>query len=285
MRDLAHRVAVVTGGASGIGLALAELLGREGMSVVIADVEDRALERAERQLRDLGTNVRAFRTDVSSAEQVQRLADGVFEELGNVHLLCNNAGVGGLGGSPLWERPLREWEWVFGVNVWGVVHGIRSFVPRMHASGEPGHVLNTASIAGHLSGGGIYGASKHAVVSISESLDRQLREVKSSIGVTVLCPAFVRTNIASGSRNMPASLSAEMSPGATQRHTQWRTMVEERVAGGLDAAEVAARAVAAVVEDRLYALVGPEPVKVAIRERADAILAGRAPADPRSPGR
>jgi len=162
MRSFKGRVAVVTGGASGIGLGLARRFVQEGMKVVIGDVETAALESAHSEL-SAGGEVLAVEVDVANAEQVQLLADRAFEHFGGVHILCNNAGVGeSISGHRLWEQPLEEWQWLMEVNVWSVVYGLRAFVPRMLQQGSEGHVLNTASVAGLVDAGGIYGATKHA---------------------------------------------------------------------------------------------------------------------------
>ena len=168
MKEFKDRTAVITGAASGIGYALAERFGAEGMNVVMADVEEAALEAAHNKLSDLGVNAIAVKTDVSQAEQLEHLADRAFEEFGAVHILCNNAGVSGGGMLPLWEQPLNNWNWVMGVNLWGVIHGIRAFMPRMVEQGTEGHVINTASPAGLLHGRGIYGITVHPCGSLSE---------------------------------------------------------------------------------------------------------------------
>jgi NAD(P)-dependent dehydrogenase (short-subunit alcohol dehydrogenase family) len=210
MQEFRGRAAVVTGGASGIGFALAERAATEGMTVVLCDIEASALEAAAASLRDRGFIVLSHRVDVSRAEEVEALAARVFNELGAVHLLCNNAGVLGRE-RPAWENSVADWQWVLGVNVWGVIHGIRSFVPRMLTSGEEGHIVNTASMAGLVTGGlgtAVYDASKHAVVSLSESLYRDLVVRQTKVSASVLCPGAVSTNIFAAERNRPAELGA-----------------------------------------------------------------------------
>jgi NAD(P)-dependent dehydrogenase (short-subunit alcohol dehydrogenase family) len=212
MHEFEGRVAVVTGAASGIGFAMAERFAQEGMHVVLADVEEPALEAAVTQLRQAEHDVLGVLTDVSRAEAVEALAQRAFETYGNVHVLCNNAGVAGAGGSSgaVWEKSDRDWQWAFGVNYWGVLNGIRAFVPRMLDAGEEGHVVNTASIAGVTSNiFGIYGVTKHAVVALSEYLHRSLMEADAKVGASVLCPSFVTTNLGTSDRNRPAELQNE----------------------------------------------------------------------------
>jgi NAD(P)-dependent dehydrogenase (short-subunit alcohol dehydrogenase family) len=203
------RLAVITGAASGIGLALASRAAREGMRVVLADVEAKALETATESLRASGATVFPHQIDVRDEAEVEALANRVYNEFGAVHLLCNNAGVLNRN-KPTWEHSIADWQWVLGVNVWGVVHGIRAFVPRMLASGEEGHVVNTASMAGLVTGGigtAVYDASKHAVLSLSESLFKDLAIAQNKVSASVLCPGAVNTNIFTAERNRPTDLS------------------------------------------------------------------------------
>src|SRR5215469_527964 len=198
------KVAVVTGAASGIGFALAERFGRDGLNVVLADVEQSALEKAADRVRALGVETLAVNTDVSNPASVDSLAHAAVGRFGAVHVLCNNAGVSSL--ADPWFGPLSTWSWVLGVNFWGVVHGIRAFLPVLAAQGE-GHIVNTASVAGLVPGvGPIYDATKHAVVAISEDLYQAMNVAMLPIGVSVLCPGWVRTSIAQADRNWPQSL-------------------------------------------------------------------------------
>ena len=208
MQDFTEKVAVVTGGASGIGLALARRFAAEGMRIVLGDVEAPALEDAVAKLRSDGTEVIGVVTDVSDAEQVQALADAAVAEFGAIHVACNNAGVGGGGLS--WEEPLSTWQWVLGVNLWGVIHGVHSFVPVLMRQ-ESAHIVNTASVAGLTAAPfmGPYNASKHAVVAISETLHHELAMTAPQVKVSVLCPGWVNTNIADSARNRPPSLTVE----------------------------------------------------------------------------
>lgn len=266
------RVAIVTGGASGLGFAIAGRLGAEGARVVLVDVEAPALERAQAELAERGMDVRAHRADVSDPEAVEALAERVFGELGTVHLLVNNAGVGGVRAQPLWQKPLEEWRWILGVNLFGVVHGVRSFVPRMLERGEPGHVVNTASVAGVSFAGGIYAASKHAVVSLSESLYRQLRTAGAPIGVSVLCPGLVRTQIWNASRNVPEDLAAVTADLDTPTDREWRRRLEQVVeTEGVAPESVADALLGAIRDERLYVVVAPESLRDGMRRRFERI--------------
>src|SRR6516164_1440114 len=206
MKEFQGKVAVVTGAASGIGRALAEKSAQEGMKVVLADVEESALWQAEYELQVSGAQVLAVRTDVSQAGEVEALAKITFDTYGAVHLLFNNAGVGG--GTTVWESSLADWEWVLGVNLGGVIHGIHCFVPRMLAQGSEGHIVNTASSTGLVasSGLGIYKVSKHGVVTLSETLACELAARGARLKASVLCPEWVNTRIMDAERNRPQAL-------------------------------------------------------------------------------
>ena len=210
MRELEGKVAVVTGAASGIGLGLATRFAEEGMKVVLADIEAPALEAAVSTLRRAERDVIGVRTDVSSYESVEALAAKAVETYGKVHVLCNNAGVGG--GNLLWLTTDQDWRWIMGVNLWGVINGIRAFVPGMIAHGEEGHIVNTASLAGITTPtvDAIYAATKHAVVAISEALYFQLHVTGTKLSASVLCPGFVQTNIVDSARNRPQELRNEV---------------------------------------------------------------------------
>lgn len=220
MQDFEGKVAVVTGAASGIGFALAERAGSEGMTVVMADIEESALESAAAKLREKGYKATPHRLDVTSPEQVEALADRVYRELGAVHLLCNNAGVL-TEEKATWEATPADWQWTLSVNVWGVINGVRAFVPRMLAGGEVGHIVNTASMAGLITGragNAVYDASKHACLSLTESLYRDLVIRQTKVSASVLCPGAVLTKIFESERNRPAELGGGTGPvvaGAT----------------------------------------------------------------------
>jgi NAD(P)-dependent dehydrogenase (short-subunit alcohol dehydrogenase family) len=204
MKDFSSKVAVITGAASGIGLSIAERAVHEGMRVVLADIETEELKRIEDALESAGANVLAVPTDVSVMANVETLACRAFETFGSVDVLFNNAGVGG-GGGNIWDIPLADWEWVLGVNLWGVVHGIRAFVPRMIDQNTECHVVNTASVAGlcYIGTGATYTVSKYAVVAISETLSSELARAGTRVGVSVLCPSLVRTRFLDSGRNRP----------------------------------------------------------------------------------
>jgi NAD(P)-dependent dehydrogenase (short-subunit alcohol dehydrogenase family) len=272
MEDLQGKVAVVTGGASGIGRAVAAKAAAEGMKVVIADIEEGALKEAERDLGAGGADVLAVETDVADAASVRQLRDRALDRYGAVHLVHNNAGVG-LGG-PIWDIPESDWRWILGVNLWGVVHGVATFVPLFIEQGE-GHVVNTASIAGLTTAPflGPYNATKQAVVAISETLYKDLQAAGATgVGVSVLCPGFVQTRIAESDRNRPAWAPDREVAGATEM----RTAVQAMVDGGIPTATVADRVLAAVRTNTFYILTHPE-LDEALRTRFDDILEGRPP--------
>jgi NAD(P)-dependent dehydrogenase (short-subunit alcohol dehydrogenase family) len=252
MEELDGKTAVVTGAASGIGLALARRLGAEGMRVVLADVEDEALARAAVELAAAGVASIAVRTDVSRGEDVEALAQRATEAFGAVHLVCNNAGV--FAGGNSWEVSLADWEWILGVNLWGVIHGLRTFVPRLLAHGEPAHVVNTASMAGLMSNpfAAPYTVSKHAVVALSEVLYHELTLNGSKVGVSVLCPEAVATRIGEAERNRPGGASE--GDAETPARALVRTALQQAVGRGLAPEVMADRVVRAVRERRFYVL-------------------------------
>jgi NAD(P)-dependent dehydrogenase (short-subunit alcohol dehydrogenase family) len=226
--ELRGRTAVVTGGASGIGRALTRALAREGANVVIADLDEPAMEAVAADVRGVGVKSLTVRTDVTDLGQVQALAARAFDAFGGVHVLCNNAGVAAWGG--LETATHRDWQWVLGVNLWGVIHGIEAFVPRMIARGEPSHIVNTASMAGLIAskGLGVYNTSKYAVVGLSETLAKDLKPYR--IGVSVLCPMGVQTRIRDSERNRPAALRNEAQGGAEAVELIGRYLAPEAVA-------------------------------------------------------
>ena len=278
--DLKGRVAVVTGGASGIGRGMAEAFVDEGMKVVLGDVEQSALDETVASMRSSGADVVGVQCDVSKQESVDALAKAALDAFGAVHVLCNNAGVAGDTG-PSWERSLEDWEWVMGVNVMGVLHGIRSFVPILLEQGEEGHVVNTASIAGLISGGGTYGVSKHACVALTESLFGELAQHGPKIGVSVLCPGWVRTRIIEAERNrpeMPREAPGEVAPLAALM----RKVVEGAIESGLDPREVGGMVVDAIKTRRFYILT--HPWQHMVEHRMQNILESRDPIGMPPPG-
>jgi NAD(P)-dependent dehydrogenase (short-subunit alcohol dehydrogenase family) len=212
MKELAGRVAVVTGAASGMGLAFAQRFADEGMSVVLADIESEPLAMAEASIRAKGAKALAVRTNVLEGGEIERLADAAFATFGNVHVLCNNAGVAGGAPAPVWEAPLRDWDWVMGVNFYGVLRGIQAFLPRMLAKGEEGHIVNTASVAGLLTGANPYSVAKQGVVCLTEGLYRDLRAAGAKVSASVLCPGWVNTQIGEAERNRPPEYGAAQDP-------------------------------------------------------------------------
>ena len=250
MRELAGRTAFVPGGASGIGFALGHAFARAGMKVMLADIEAEALTAAVKRLRVSGPDVRGVCCDVADPVSVERAAAASFEAFGHVHVVCNNAGVGG--GSGIDNISVDNWRWVLDVNLMGVVHGIRSFLPHIRAHGEGGHIVNTASMAGMNSGLGFspYSASKFAVVNMSEGLAMQLAPL--GIGVTVLCPGFVRTRIWESGRNRPERYGPSQSPDPASDAGKLAANLAELGRSGLDPCDVAAQVVGAMRENELY---------------------------------
>jgi len=277
MRDLSGKVAVVTGGASGIGRALAERFAREGMKIVLADVEEKALSETREALAAGGAQVLAVPTDVSRAEQVDELARRTFDAFGTAHVVCNNAGVSVAG--PAWQPSEADWAWVLGVNLWGVIHGIRAFVPRLVSQGE-GHVVNTASIAGLISapGMGPYCATKHAVVALSECLFHDLAIATSGkVKVSVLCPAWVNTRIAESDRNRPAS-APRRERERTSHEQRMEGLVRAAVAGGIPPHVVAEKVLAAIVGERFWILTHSK-TKKGVERRLRGVVDGTDPAN------
>ena len=278
MKDLAGRVAVVTGAASGIGRALAHELSRAGMSVVLADIETTPLEEAAHEVEVSGGRALAVRTNVSNADSVLALAERAREACGGFHVVCNNAGVFSAG--PSWQVPLSDWEWVLGVNVWGVIHGIRAFVPGLLAQPEGGHVVNTASMAGLTSGplAGAYYASKHAVVSLSETLYHEMQQRDPSVGVSVLCPELIATAIGRSERNRPEHLARKEGEADAPEIALVEGVLRSAAPTGLAASEIAIRVVQGVRDDRFWILPpGDDPWLETCRRRLDDIRLGRNP--------
>lgn len=279
MKQLRDRVAVVTGGASGIGRALAERLGAEGMKLAVADVEADALQATVQALEKQGIEAIPVVTDVTQADQVSALAERTLDAFGAVHVVCNNAGV--FAGGPCWEAPLSDYEWVIGVNVWGVIHGIRTFVPILLSQGSEGHVVNTASMAGVtcMPFSGPYTMSKHAVLSLSETLYLELEARDSKIGVSVLCPEAVATRISDAERNRPAHLKRQEgeAPPSPERELVERA-IREFIAQGAPPAEMAERVVDAIREDRFYIFSEEDdPWRRSCDNRSEDIRLGRNP--------
>jgi len=269
MKDFKGKVAVVTGAASGIGRAIAQRAVAEGMRVVLADIEADALAKAAEAMK--GGTVLPYPVDVSDAGAMEAMAEAVYKNFGAVHLLFSNAGVAP-DGKPAWAQSLDTWKWVIDVNLYGVIHGLRSFVPRMLAGGEEGHVVNTASVAG-LSGGPMispYFATKHAVVGLSESLYMELKMANARVSASVLCPAFVKTRIGESGRNRPTGGS---SPAALD---EFSVMVRGLIEQGVSPESIADKVFEAIQEEQFWILTHPE-FDAAIRERVEGMLERRNP--------
>jgi NAD(P)-dependent dehydrogenase (short-subunit alcohol dehydrogenase family) len=270
MRELAGKGAFVTGAASGIGLAMATAFAHEGMKVMLADIEPQALDKAVDALRASGADIRGVVCDVADPASVERAAEASFGAFGNVHILCNNAGVAAGGGID--QISTDDWRWVIDVNLMGVVHGLRSFLPHIRKHGEGGHIVNTASMAGMNAGLGLspYSATKFAVVSLSEGLAAQLQPL--GIGVSVLCPSYVRTRIGESGRNRPAHYGPRRQFDPASVEAAIVAEIGRRLEAGLDPAAVAALVLAAIREEQLYVFTHPG-MRAEVEGRFAAILA------------
>jgi NAD(P)-dependent dehydrogenase (short-subunit alcohol dehydrogenase family) len=276
MKQLSGKVAAVTGAASGLGRSMALAFAAEGMDVALADVDEVNLSAVQDEVLAKGVRAITLKVEVSQGEQVEVFRDQALTRLGGVHLLCNNAGVSPLGAA--WEMSVADWRWILGVNLWGVIHGIRAFAPRLIAQNE-GHIVNTASVAGLISppGSGAYNVTKHAVVTLSESLYHDLRERKSAVGVSVLCPAYVPTRITESERNRPANLPASEKSSETRAR---EAMLRKAVASGKVSADQVAQAVVAAVKEERFYILTHRRIKGAIQARMEDILKERAPRNP-----
>ena len=259
MKEFKDRVAVVTGAASGMGLAFAHRFADEGMNVVLADIESEPLAMAESALKAKGARVLAVRTDVMSEEQVNRLADAAFSTFGNVHVVCNNAGVAATAAtlrSRPWESSLNDWEWTFGVNFMGVLYGVRAFIPRMLENGDEGHIVNTASMAGLLTAANPYNVSKHGVVCLTEGIYKEFKGMGAKLSASVLCPGL-------------KALRPEIQ--------QWSAGFEAALKAGIEPEDVAAKVFEAIRDDQFY-IIPAQPGVVALMEaRMEDIIAQRNP--------
>ena len=270
MRELAGKTAFVTGGAGGIGFALARAFAQGGMKVMLADIEPDALEAAVESLQEFSPDIRGTICDVTDAASVERAAQATFNAFGRVHVLCNNAGVAAGGGID--HISLDNWRWVIDVNLMGVLHGIRSFLPHIRAHGEGGHIVNTASMAGMENELGFspYGASKFAVVSMSEGLAMQLEP--HGIGVSVLCPSFVRTRIGESGRNRPGRYGQSKPLDPASPAAAMVAGIATQIEAGIDPASVAVRVLTAIRENELYIFTHPG-MRAQVEARFAAILA------------
>jgi len=270
MRELTGKTAFVTGGASGIGLALGRAFAEAGMKVMLADIETDVLSAAVNSLHNVGPDVRGVACDVTDPGSVERAANASYEAFGRVHVVCNNAGVAAGGGID--DISIENWRWVLDVNLMGVLYGIRTFLPHIRAHGEGGHFVNTASMAGMVSGLGFspYSASKFAVVAMSEGLAMHLRPL--GIGVSVLCPGWVRTRITESARNRLERYGPTPTLDPASQASAIVAQIAKLVQSGLDPSEVAARVLAAIREDELYVFTHPQ-MRGELEQRFAAILA------------
>ncbi|MBD9394026.1 SDR family oxidoreductase [Acidovorax sp. ACV01] len=280
--NFAGKTAVLTGAGSGFGLECARIGARLGMNLVLVDVQQDALDAATAEMQAAGVQVLARKVDVSNAAQMEQLAADVQQRFGAPHLVFNNAGVGA--GGLVWENSIKDWEWVLGVNLWGVVHGVRLFTPMMLAAAKAdpawrGHIVNTASMAGLVDAPnmGIYNVSKHAVVSLSETLYQDLSLVTDQIGASVLCPFFVPTGISQSHRNRPEDMPAER---PTKSQLIGQAMSDKAVGSGkVTAAEVAQKVFDAAAQGQFYIYSHPKAI-ASVQTRMEDIMLGRNPTDP-----
>ena len=278
MKELKGKVAAVTGAASGLGRSMALAFAAEGMDLALADVDEVNLSSVQDEVLAKGVRAITLKVDVSNAQQLEIFRDQTLTRLGGVHVVCNNAGVSPLGA--VWENSPADWQWILGVNLWGVIHGVRAFTPHLIKQDE-GHIVNTASVAGLISppGSGAYNVTKHGVVALSESLYHDLRERNSKVGVSVLCPAYVPTGIVDSERNRPKDLPISTKSEATlAREAMLRKAV---TSGKISADQVAQAVLAAIRDERFYILTHPR-IKGAIQARMEDVLNERAPRNPLS---
>lgn len=272
MKDFKGKVAVITGGAAGLGKAMAERFAAEGVKLVLADIEQKVLDKTVAEFKAKGVDCIGVVGDVSKEETIKKLLDATLKAYGKVNILCNNAGVAS--GGVTWERSVKDWEWVLGVNLWSVIHGIHLFVPQMLKQGDECHIVNTASMAGLTSNPfmATYNVTKHGVVTLSETVFQELKLMKANVGVSVLCPAWVKTNIHESERNRPAELTEAAAPA---KPDPMRAMLEQQVkaliAGGLEPS-VIGEAVFNAVKNQTFYILTHEDTIPAIQRRCDEII-------------
>ena len=252
--EVAGKVAVVTGAASGMGRAFAQRFAEAGMKLAIADVDEAGLEEAASEMRAEGHQVLSVPTDVSKLPALERLAGATLSRYGSVHLVCNNAGVEGYLDGAIWEATEKEWTWTVGVSFWSVVYGVRTFVPLLLANEDGGHMVNTCSMTSVVKARNMYGIAKHAVLGLTETLDADLRERGAKVRVTALCPGIVATRLFQGSRNRPAELQNEVPAPGADAGQELRARMHDRLSEGMPPSEVAEILFEAIKEDRLYVL-------------------------------
>ena len=282
MREFSGKTAVITGAASGMGLAFAERFAAEGMNVVMADIEADALSAAVLRLEQQERNVIGVEVNTMQRDTLEQVRDEALDRYGKIHVLCNNAGVtsrqdGGLGAGtgalPVWEVPDSTWDWVMGVNFWGVLYGLQVFVPHMLEHGETGHIVNTASVAGLIPGASAYSVSKHGVLTLTEGLWHHLRAVNANVSASVLCPGFVNTQINEAERNRPSEFGESIEANEAQRMAS-----QVFLGGGMDPSDVANLVWQAMVDDQLYIL-PHDGWRDTIRGRIEAVLEGQQPVE------
>ena len=278
MKNLADKVAVITGAASGIGKGLAEQFAHEKMRLVLADIEEPSLQALERSLQEQGATVLAVATDVSKRASVFSLADRAFSTFGNVHVLCNNAGVsGGLG--PVWAIPEQDWEWIMSVNFYGVLYGVQAFVPRMIANAEEGVIINTTSVVGLTTGTtSVYGVTKHAISRLTEGLHYDLQAAGAKLKAALLVPGATATNILHADRNRPKGLQVprtEAEQAALLARRQSRHAQIQRI--GMKPDVIGRLVVQAIKDERFYIIADPERTERSVRLRMEGILDGTGP--------
>lgn len=254
MREFRDKVAVVTGAASGMGRAFAERFAQEGMHVVLADIEEPALQTAIDDMTRSGYDVLGVRADVANLQSVQQLAQQALDRFGKINLVCNNAGVDGYLDGPLWEATDKDWQWTFGVNFWGVVHGVRTFLPIMLEQDDDGHMVNTASATGVVQANNMYGITKHAVVALSEVVYTQLKQRGARVGISALCPGVVNTRIFEAARNRPAELRNAQPGSDAEAGARMRAQMIEGMASALPPTHVADMVVSAIQNEQFYIL-------------------------------
>jgi NAD(P)-dependent dehydrogenase (short-subunit alcohol dehydrogenase family) len=275
MDQFEGRTAVVTGAASGIGLALANRFADARMQVVLADIEEAALERAVKQLQERQATVLGVVANTMVEESVRSLAEQAISAFGKVHIVCNNAGVASTSGTPgtgIWELPNTDWDWVMGVNFYGVLYGLQAFVPHMLEHGEQGHIVNTASLAGVMPGGGIYGVSKHGVLCLTETLYNDLKARDAAISASVLCPGFVKTQIIQAERNRPSELASGAGTSG-----EMMSVAQAMIDQGKDPDDIANIVFESIEQDNLYILPHPAWDDI-VQSRVEHVLARGGPA-------
>ena len=281
MKDFAGKVAVVTGAASGMGLAFSHKFADEGMKVVLADIESEPLSMAEAGLKAKGAEVLSVKTDVMREDAVNALADAAFERFGNVHIVCNNAGVAATAAtlrSRPWESPLSDWEWTFGVNFMGVLYGIRAFIPRMLENGEEGHIVNTASMAGLLTGANPYNVSKHSVVCLTEGIYKEFKGMGAKLSASVLCPGLIKTAILESERNRQPEYGPATDLSAQRPELQvFSAGFEAALKAGYEPEYVADMVFDAIRDDKFYIFPAQDNVLASVKLRMEDIINQRNP--------